>query len=106
VTTVQAACFIDADLTRSAHSISHVREARPSERKERTARYNRKSCAPISDLLLPALQTADPLCQSLQFLLIQHFVVHHTDQKLLDRSAAEPVDNLPYRTDGYVLRRR
>src|SRR5579864_6660869 len=56
--------------------------------------------------LLTAPQAHNLLGQSLQLLLIQNLVVHHSNQQLFDRSSAETVDDLSHRSNGHVLRRR
>src|SRR5438046_9063018 len=40
VITVQIACLTEADLTRHVRSASHVKQAKPSDRQERIARYH------------------------------------------------------------------
>src|SRR5213079_3323447 len=89
---VQTACLTEAERTRKIHNASHANAANPSERSETSARYARKSAGCVISLLLFAAH--DLFRQTLQFLFVQNLVVHHSDQKLLDRSAAEPVDDL------------
>src|SRR5579864_4992457 len=42
--------------------------------------------------------------ETFQFVAIDDFVLHHADQKLLDRPATETIDDLPDRARGYVVR--
>src|SRR5436190_4473345 len=102
VTMVQTACFTEVERTRQARNASHANAANPSERSETSAIYAKKSAGWVISLLLFA--THDLFRQTLEFLLIQNLVVDHSDQELLDGSAAQPVDDLLHGFHRDVLR--
>jgi hypothetical protein len=102
VTMVHTACLTEAERTRKVHNASHTRSASPSERSETSAIYAKKSAGCVISLLLFA--THDLFRQTLQFLFVQNLVVDHSDQELLDGSAAQPVDDLLHGFHRDVLR--
>ena len=56
-------------------------------------------------LKFPDSPPRDPLRQTLQFALVHDVVVDHAEQQLLDRAAAEALDDLTDGFRGHVLRR-
>src|SRR5579884_338858 len=105
ITAVQTACRPAADFTRSSGIASAAKPASTIERTPTLARYPRTFALSSISLSLAVLPLRDALRQTLQFALIHNVVVHHPDQQLLHRAAAEALDDLPHRLGCDTLRR-
>src|SRR2546428_8949205 len=106
-TTDQTAWRAAALRVRDVRIMANAINARHNERIETSA-----SCATNCKLTseIPGISTSllfaprNFSSEALEFAAVDDFVVHHANEQLLDRSAAETVDDLANGASGHVLR--
>src|SRR5258708_17710698 len=92
---------------RAVQIAANAINARHNARSETSASCA-SNCKPTSEI--PGISTSllfaprNVASEAMELAAVDHFVVHHADEQLFDRSAAETVDDLAHSAGGHVLR--